>query len=221
MGHMREVKAALVVDERELAERRQLVEQINDRRAREPFFAEPKPDASPQWHVVTTHPAAENTAAAHLAARRFGLYLPTFLDTRPGHRTLRRPIFPGYVFLFVWDIRAHWDRIRSAPGVAGIVVDREEHAAVLPDAWVRMVQGYEIKRMTVDELGAVSWRKKPRQRPRKARLQRWQAAVGAQEPVDNQVTVSCYSAMEQVVQLDDSARVGVLRQALGLPLHTS
>src|SRR5437588_12517795 len=58
----------------------------------------------PAWHIVRTELGRETIAAAHLAGRRFGIYLP-MIDSVP--------LFPGYLFVFAWGITDQWRRIRA------------------------------------------------------------------------------------------------------------
>jgi len=104
-----------------------------------PYYAEIVPDVTPHWHVVHTAPGAEKKAYYFLSHRRFGVFLPTFVKgSRIRHdnemvdvgETL---IFPGKVFVWVWDVLAHWRRITACPGVQKIMCNRSEKPCVLPD----------------------------------------------------------------------------------------
>ena len=111
-----------------------------------PFRAEIVPDATPAWYVIRTAPGRENTAAEHLERRCIGLFLPRFTK---GSRLMSRNelidlsdklIFPGLVFVFVWDILVHWRRIKACPCVVSIMVDGSERPIVLKDEQIGRIQ---------------------------------------------------------------------------------
>ena len=112
-----------------------------------PFRAEIVPDATPAWYIVRTAPGQEDKAARFLEARAIGVFLPRFVK---GARMMLRTssvidlsdqlVFPGKVFVFVWDVLAHWRRITACPGVSGIMCDGAERPVVVPDAQMNRIQ---------------------------------------------------------------------------------
>ena len=80
-----------------------------------------------RWHLLEIYPNHENIASAHLAARRFAIYVPRVrtysVDSvgRPCVRSL--PMFPGYLPVLVWDVGRHVQRIRACPGVRSIMCE--------------------------------------------------------------------------------------------------
>jgi transcription antitermination factor NusG len=121
-----------------------------------PFRAEIVPDATPAWYIVRTAPGRETVAADHLEKRCVGIFLPRFVhgarmqlrsvDPTTGRQRVElidlsdRLIFPAKVFVFVWDVLAHWRRITACPGVAGIMVDGNAKPIVLTDAQINRIQ---------------------------------------------------------------------------------
>lgn len=136
---------------------------FDDRRERN---AEIFPDVRPHWHVITVLPGKERAAADDLSDRRFGVYLPEseHTEVRRGRRVdLRRLMIPGYVFVFVWDVDRHVDRIRSCDGVRGLLFINGR-VAVLPDALINRLRAREnaerpLKGLTMAKKQKRCWRK--------------------------------------------------------------
>ncbi|NEV80101.1 hypothetical protein DYI24_23990, partial [Rhodopseudomonas sp. BR0C11] len=116
--------------------------QIVDHAGHNGYSAEIVPNVKGAWYVVETMPGEERIAAAWLCARRFGVYLPEFevTEIRRGRKVdAVRRMFPGYVFVFVWDIEAHFVRILACPGVRGVMMTQSAPAAC--DVAVYRVRG--------------------------------------------------------------------------------
>ena len=98
-----------------------------------PYYAEVG-EGQGCWHIVRTTPGAENKATDHLAHRGIGVFQPRFIAgsrmrmvrTHEVVDLSEKLLFPGRVFVFVWDILAHWRRIMSCPGVHSIMTDGRE-----------------------------------------------------------------------------------------------
>jgi len=126
-----------------------------------PYRAEIIPGAQAAWHIVTTYASNEEKAADYLADRGIGVFVPRFAEGStlriaiPKHEQRReracyrdidlgeKLIFPGRVLVFVWDVRAHWRRIRACPGVAAIMVDQSECPIAVKQldiAWIQALQ---------------------------------------------------------------------------------
>ena len=54
-------------------------------------------------------------------------------------------MFPGLVFVFVWDVLAHWRRIMACPGVQSIMVDGNEKPVIVPDDGDRHISGAAVR----------------------------------------------------------------------------
>ena len=164
-------------------------------------------EGSAQWHVATVHPGHENIAAAHLAARRFGVYVPMIDDVAflpQGKRRSSKRMFPGYVFLFVWDVALHLGRIHACPGVARVLFSDPERPAVISDSDMEAIQAAEAR--SIAEAEGLYWRGKKRPRGKR------------REPLPESDLLKssprCY--FSNIESLDDHGRVGVLHKALGL-----
>lgn len=171
---------------------------------RGPQYAEIVPGHEPYWHVVVVEPRAERIAAAHLVGRRFGVYLPEFDVRMPAARgrdtyMASRPIFPGYLFLFVWDVEQHLRRIQACPGVFRLMYDGGR-PVIVSDAIMDQIQAIEGFNLVNSRI-------------RRRRVRRREPL--SLEP-DVEVTVSTLSLFEGIKGLDDRGRVSILHRALGL-----
>lgn len=76
------------------------------------------------WYVVYTHPNAEVKALGHLARQGFRAYLPQ-CEKRIRHagaaRTVLRPLFPRYMFVWLDVLNSRWRPVLSTVGVCDLV----------------------------------------------------------------------------------------------------
>jgi transcriptional antiterminator RfaH len=87
----------------------------------------------PRWYVVQTQPNAERRAATHLVRQGFETYFPRYLKRRRHARrvdVVPTPLFPRYVFVGVDMAAQRWRSIQSTTGVARLVCNGEDPAAV-------------------------------------------------------------------------------------------
>lgn len=200
--------------------RRQVIE--TSRRLAEkagPYSAEIVPGTKPTWHAVLTAPAHERIAASHLIARGFGIYLPEtevveFKHRREVKRT--KPLIPGYLFVYVWDIARHTSRIRACTGVIDFL---QADGRIMTIPWaiidqLRVIENYE--RPIVLPMDEVV-------RPKQAKKKRWRRsrAEPALLAVPAEIIgVHAYSPFIEEMRsgLDDENRLAVFNRALGLGL---
>lgn len=102
-----------------------------------------------QWFALRVTPGHEWIAAAHLAARRFGIYLPTIdemVHARGSWHFRQRPILPGYVFVCSIGLVGHWRRARACPGVTGFLTRAgTDQPAAIPPRFIEEVRAYEAE----------------------------------------------------------------------------
>lgn len=228
LGNMAQVYSGWAADcrryEREIS--------LMDERA-EPLHAEIVGGCVPNWHVVPVFSGHERITAAHLIARGhkltatdhlvkrgFGVYVPEceVVEIRRGQRVVRRQmIIPGYVFVFVWDVDRHFDRIVGCPGAIGMLMAGDK-VAIVPDDVMNMIRALENAErgpltVTIDEV--VMKKRKRQSRKRDVDL----------DPLDI-VSVHSYSPIleeERVARLvqEHEARIeetrGAFAKAMGLP----
>ena len=76
------------------------------------------------WYAVQTQPNRENLAASHLERQGFEVWLPRIERIiRHARKTkrVRRPLFPGYLFINLNLETARWRAINGTVGVSHIV----------------------------------------------------------------------------------------------------
>lgn len=183
-----------------------------ERDKRGPLFAELVPEINPCWHLIETFAGAENLAAAHLAGRRFGIFLPMFKRTKKDRFGVRRTriinLLPGYLFLFVWNLAKHQRRILSCPGVRSIhYVAGEPY--IVPDS---LIDTLRIKETQYDEdLDAIITGNS------KKKKRRWRKSREGHAPIQSaEITIGPYSVLDRIEELDAEGRISVFRQVIGI-----
>jgi transcriptional antiterminator RfaH len=86
-----------------------------------------------RWFVARTHAHAEVKASLNLMRQGFESYLPRYLKRRRHARkieTVAAPLFPRYLFVAVDMAAQRWRSICSTMGVAQLVCNSGEPAAV-------------------------------------------------------------------------------------------
>lgn len=76
------------------------------------------------WFVVATKPNSENLAAGHLARQGFAPYVPQIKTVRRHARRVemvKRPLFPGYMFVELDPMITRWRSINGTVGVKHIL----------------------------------------------------------------------------------------------------
>lgn len=84
-----------------------------------------------RWYAVHCQPHRESAAAAHLKNQDFAVFLPKREKIVRHARKIekvRRPFFPGYLFLNLDLDRERWRSINSTVGVVRIVMQNERPA---------------------------------------------------------------------------------------------
>jgi transcription antitermination factor NusG len=183
------------------------------RQASNPCNAEIVPGVIPRWHILTTHPGQEGIAVGHLMDRRFGVYLPEYDRTetfRGCTRVRHLRMFPGYVFLFVWDVMLHWRRIRACTGVSAIMLDGG-WPVVVPDRIVNDIQALECNLLLKGPCSPL--KKIPKLRGRRG----WRReALTVIDDGDEVVGLSTRSFLRSLSDVDGLGSNRLLHRALGL-----
>lgn len=180
-----------------------------ERAARQgPIHAEIVSGEAPRWHILQTKPQQEESTAEHLEDRAFGVYLPRFRTSwtdRFGKKRWRfNNFFPGYLFVFVWDVMRHQHRILAVPGVSSIVYFAGQ-AATVPDELIDRIQ---IQEFIAERATAP--------RPRRRRKNRDRDYLDDDQP--GMITIHTRDVWHGMEHLDADTRNLVLRKALGLTL---
>ncbi len=79
-----------------------------------------------RWYCVQTQPRKESTALINLAKQNFRTFMPCLLKTvrhARKTRTVKAPLFPGYLFTPLDMTRDQWRRINGSLGVASLIME--------------------------------------------------------------------------------------------------
>lgn len=93
-------------------------------------------EAGARWHVLWTRSHCEELVHGQLLAAGFEAFLPrmSVWSRRAGVRRLTRlPMFPGYLFLRHPMDKSSYLRVRRARGLVGILGERWDRLAAVPD----------------------------------------------------------------------------------------
>ena len=118
-----------------------------------PLEAEIAPEPA-DWYLVHTFPGDDVRAMRWLARRRFGVFR-VMQQRRDRRNDIKlqgmEPAFPGWLFVFVWDIKKMKDRLRACPGVMSIFCDPVSQEPV------PINQPDEDGVLFIEKLRALSW----------------------------------------------------------------
>src|SRR4030095_9700739 len=110
-----------------------------------PVVAEVIPNIHATWHIARCIPGSEQTTALHLCARRFGVYVPLEDTWDRQHVIKQTPLFPGYLFVFLWGLPEHLKRVKDCPGVCGFLLEGPGTPVTVPDPIMKQLQTLEWK----------------------------------------------------------------------------
>lgn len=109
-----------------------------------------------RWFLAHTLPRCEAKAQFHLGAQGFTTFLPQFLKTvRHARqlRTVRTPLFPGYIFVILDLTRDRWLSIRSTVGVSSLITCDGRPLPVphgIAEALIQQTDPSNVTRMDID-----------------------------------------------------------------------
>jgi transcriptional antiterminator RfaH len=98
-----------------------------------------------RWYVVHTQPNGEGRADLNLRRQGFATYLPRYARWRRHARrqeTVKRPLFPRYLFVGLDLARDRWRAVHSTLGVNRLVLAGEEPLPV-PDDVIEAIRARE------------------------------------------------------------------------------
>jgi transcription elongation factor/antiterminator RfaH len=111
-------------------------------------------DGTARWYAVQCQPHRENAAAVHLENQHIKVFFPRRETTRRHARKIervRRPFFPGYLFIQLDITRERWRCVNGTFGVARIVMLNDQPAPA-PRGVVEALMD------ACDEKGNLSWK---------------------------------------------------------------
>lgn len=193
----------------------------------DPLSAEVYPGIEPHWYVLETMPNHERSVAAHLIARRFGVYVPeTEHDIiRRGRKIhVTRLMFTGYVFVFVWGILAHMSRLETIPGVARVICHpptldgKAGQPVVVPDKAINIVRAEENRKRPLRAVMCDEFTGQKKVRKRR-KVKAWEETLRAEEEeaANDIIDIRSWDAFrDAVTAVDSGGRNQSLMRALGL-----
>ena len=182
------------------------------------FQAQLRPGFRSEWFIISTIPGQERIAAAHLIGRRFIVYVPE-IECEPTleHNKIKagkkldhiESMYPGYIFVLIWDIEFHWHRLQDCPGVLNLIVTSSGTPAIVSTEMLNEIKSIEnILRPLHFSADLIDKKKR-----------RWRRSRVPQEviPENEIISVRTWSAFKDG-NLDSEARNALLHRALGLAL---
>lgn len=154
-----------------------------------------------RWIAAYTKVSQETIAVEHIQRQSYQAYCPMVTRTqRRARRTeqVRRPLFPGYVFVRLDFSRDQWRPLRSTRGVRSLV-QFGDRLGFLPELLMEEIQDYD-RSGRLDELAA------PEVKP------------------GDQVTISegpFHDLVAQVLALPENDRVWLLLDIMGQQIRVS
>lgn len=171
-------------------------------------------DVQPRWYLIEVYPGAERKVADEMIGRRFGIYIPEFEETvvRRGRMIDRAELmFPGYIFVFVWDVIQHRSRIEAIAGVMRLIMDVNGVPLALTDGQIDLVRSMENQHRPVHLEEFTVEVELPK---RKRRRRRKHAVV---KVLDEVVATRAWSVFSDgLTAVDSEVRNQTLQKALGL-----
>jgi transcription termination/antitermination protein NusG len=96
-----------------------------------------------RWYAIWTHSHCEQLVTGQLCARDFEVFLPTIgvWSSRAGvkHR-IRRPLFPGYLFVREELSGARYVELLKARGLVGVLGGQDGGPGEIPDAEIDAIR---------------------------------------------------------------------------------
>ena len=90
---------------------------------------------SPIWHVLQLKPNGLKIAETNLARQGYQTLMPMremSQQSRFGSRSVKRPLFPGYLFICALGCQVEWRPVANTRGVARVVTGTGGQPAELP-----------------------------------------------------------------------------------------
>lgn len=96
-------------------------------------------EARPPWYALQLKPNGLDIAIPNLKRQGYEVLMPrqeVSLRTKRGLRRVRRPLFPGYLFVSAPDTPLNWSGLNSTRGVIRVVMPDGRTPAVLPTGFI-------------------------------------------------------------------------------------
>jgi transcriptional antiterminator RfaH len=93
-------------------------------------------DSGGLWYLAQSKPNRQSIAELHLARQGFEVFAPQHresLQTRTGREWVRRPLFPGYLFVKADPAQGAWRAIRGTLGISRLVQFGKDEPVRVPE----------------------------------------------------------------------------------------
>lgn len=175
----------------------------------DPRAAEIVPGEGPKWYLLEVFETSQREIQKELSKRRFGIFIPEteVVEVVRGRKITRRVmLFPGYIFVFVWDIDRHWSRIMGVPGVIQVMASADGTMTEGQKIGCAFGKPFVIPDDKIDDI-----------RRLESGFVRKRRRRGKRQHDDDVMGVYPWSAFpDRILDLDSNGRNQTLRKALGL-----
>lgn len=179
------------------------------------------------WYLINTFAGEDLKAMRYLARRRFGLFRPMQQRTKARNEGQSiggmEPVFPGWLFVYCWDVKAMRSRILSAPGVFSMLCDPVTLDPVtIGDDFIQRLRGkawvFEERLTRIARDGA---RNEYRQKPRRPDKRERKALDRLKKAVKDRGFDWDESTWADVNRLEPHERIALLQRTLCPPSMVS
>lgn len=107
-----------------------------------------------RWYVVKVKPREEHIAVINLRNQGFETFYPCIIGTKrvfSAVRSVKRPYFPGYMFVAFNLVQDQWKKILGTRGVAGMLGLMGDQIIALPAGYVEALMDESIGGVMAEE----------------------------------------------------------------------
>lgn len=168
------------------------------------------------WYLFICSPDCDAKASRWLVRRRFGIFQP-MERVNVDHVPRLVPVFPGYIFVYVWDLEKSYSRIVSCPGVEEALMEFDRPVPI-PDSFINRLRALS---WVQDESAAGVRVARNANRRRSNPKRRARKSHKISTPQSRKADRLLRKHWENAVNLAPSERIGLLLQTVMPPVAAS